>query len=59
MLTKTEKKNIVKNFNFQNFKNPECSFVRTIVKKIQERFESFRLRFVRGAAFRNVRVHKE
>ncbi len=38
------------NFNFQNFKIPQPIFVRTIRKKIQEKFENFRLRFVGGVA---------
>ncbi len=33
------------------FKNLKRNFVRTIGKKIQENFEKFRLRFVRGVAF--------
>ncbi len=43
MLTKTKKKS--QNFNFNNFKN-----LKTIEKKIQEKFENFRLQFV-GVAF--------
>ncbi len=37
MLTKTT--NVHKSFNFQNFKNPKRSFVRTIGKEIQEKFD--------------------
>ncbi len=33
-------------FFFKNVKNPKRSFVRTIEKKMQEKFENFRLRFV-------------
>ncbi len=54
MLTKTKKN--YEYFNFQNFKNPKRSFVRTIEKKIQEKFETFRLRFV-GVAFWNFLSH--
>ena len=50
MLKKTNK--IRKNFDFQNFKNPKCNFfARTIGKKMQEKFENFRLRFVEAVAF--------
>ena len=44
-------------FQFQNFKNHKCSYVTTIRKKIQEKFETFQLRFV-GVAFWNVRSHR-
>ncbi len=42
------KKNSKKNGKLKISKIPNCTFVRTIRKKIQERF---RLRFVRGVAF--------
>ncbi len=35
----------------KNFKNLQCSFVRTIGKKIQDRFGNLWLRFVGGVAF--------
>ncbi len=34
-----------------NFKNPKGSFLRNIRKKIQEKFENFRLRILGGVAF--------
>ncbi len=43
---KFSKKKIVQNEKLKLSKNPKRSFVRTIEKKIQEKFESFRLRFV-------------
>ncbi len=45
---KKRKKEIVK---ISIFKSPKHNFVRTIRKKIQEKFDKFRLRFVRGVAF--------
>ncbi len=35
----------------QNFKNPKSSFVRTIEKIIQEKFDKFQLRFVEEVVF--------
>ena len=49
----------VKKNNFQNFENPNRSFVRTIRKKIQEeKFENFQLWFVGAVAFWNFRSHR-
>ncbi len=50
MNLKFSKKNYLKS-QTQNFKNPKRNFVRTIGKKIQEKLESFRLRFVGKVAF--------
>ena len=46
MLMKMKKK-----ISFQNFKNPKGTFVRTIEKIIQEKFDKFLLRFVEEMAF--------
>ncbi len=47
MLTKTKKNNRkLKILKIQN-----STFVKTIQKKFQEKFENFRMRFVEGAAF--------
>ncbi len=56
MLMKTNK--IRYNFNFQNFKNPNRSFVKTIRVKIQEKFENFQLWSVGEVAFWNFRSHR-
>ncbi len=46
-----ETNKIDENSYVQNFKNPKSSFVTTSTKKIQEKFENFRLRFVGEVAF--------
>ncbi len=45
-----ENDKIRQNLNFQIFKNPKRNFVRTIEKKIHEKFENVCLQFV-GVAF--------
>ncbi len=49
MLTKTKKK--IVNISIFKIKKKTRSFVAAIEKKIQEKFENFRLRFVAGVAF--------
>ncbi len=41
----------------RNFKNSQCTFLRTIGRKIHDKFENFWLRFVQGVAFWNFHSH--